>query len=159
MAKKKRKNALDRWFDRQLDMADRKPEDSILYRMAYSSAVSAALRETHPVLFWCLVICLLTGFLLPMVLYTLALERSGHGSTSGWQTLPAMLGFFSALLSGIGLFNLMMLPAQMICARCLREDFPNGFIAPFYLGHKVTLIFLAGCGGLSALCIACIHLL
>ncbi len=140
-------------------MMDRKPEESILYRMAYSSAVSAALRETRPVLFWCMIICLLGGFLLPMVLYTLALERSGHGSTSGWQTLPAILGFFSALFSGIGVFNLMMLPAQALCARCLREDFPNGFSAPFYLGHKVTLIFLAGFGGLSALCFACIHLL
>ncbi len=155
MAKKKRKSALDRWFDRQLNM---NPKESILYRMAYSSAASMAVRETRPILFWCMVICLLAGFLLPMVLYTLSLEWSGHGSTSGWQTLPAMLGFFSSLLSGIGMFNLMMLPVERLCARLLREDFPDGFDLPFYLGHKVTLIFLVGCGSLSALCIACLQL-
>ncbi len=159
MVKKKLKNAIVRWFDRQQDLVDMKPDESILFRMFHSSAVGAVLRQTHPFLFWCMVIFLLAGFLLPMVLYTLALERSGYGSTSGWKTLPAMLGFFSALFSGIGVFNLMMPPAATLCAWCLRERFPHGLSMPFYLGHKVTLIFLAGFGGLIALCFACIHLL
>ena len=68
-------------------------------------------------------------------------------------------GIFASLLSSVGVANLCMPLIQRICQWRLRKDFPHGFAVPFYLGHRVTLIFLGGCGTLATLCALGIHYL
>ena len=59
---------------------------------------------------------------------------------------------FCAKHPNFGVANLMMIPLEKLCQRLLRVHFPDGQQCTFYLGHRVTLIFLGGFGGFSALC-------
>ncbi len=147
----RQKQRFYKWLNRQ-------EEGGIFHRIAWSSAAGITLQEERPVWFWICFLVLLAVFVLPVCLYSLSLELLGHSKIVLWETLPYIIGFFSALFAGLGTANLFMIPLERLCARLLRKDFPRGFDVPFYLGHKVTLFFLSGCGGLSVLCLAFIHL-
>ncbi len=142
---KKRRSRFDRWLDKQ-------GEDSILDRILYSEIIGDLLKEEHPILYWFIVILLILIFLLPTIIYSMVLAWHEIDMLSDWHIIPFLLGFFSLSFTGIGVANLFMPLIELLCLRLLRKYFPNGFETSFYLGHRVTLIFLVGCGGLAALC-------
>lgn len=155
---KKPRSALDRWWNygirKRLNQYGEKllREDGVLHRMLCCEASAEALREEYPVVYWLVVILMLIVLMLPMIVYSLVLEMGGHGTLFGWRTLPGVIGFFTAIFAGIGVVNLLMPVLEMLCSRLLRKNFPQGFAVPFYLGHRVTLIFLVGFGVATALC-------
>ena len=149
MAKKKR---LTKWEQRFFDWLDRQSEGGVFHRICYCTAVSHFLQEEQPFWYCLLVALVLFCVLLPMLLFVVPLEFL-HGPTiTGWKVPLYLIGLFATLLSSIGVTNLCMPLIQRICQWRLHKDFPHGFKLPFYLGHKVTLIFLGGCGTLAALC-------
>lgn len=154
MARKKRRS---KWEQRFFDWLDRQPEGGIFHRMVYSSAVSNALKDEQPFWFWIIIVGMLICLMLPMMTYSVLLELLGHGTTASWDILLYLIGFFASLFAGIGTANLYMIPAQKLCEWRLRKDFSRGFAQPFYLGRRVSLIFLGGCGTLAALCVLGIH--
>lgn len=153
MAKKKRRS---RWDQRFFAWLERQPEGGVLHRMAYCTAVSNALKEEQPFWYWIVVIGLLFCVTLPMGLYSFIVEQA---YIAGWKVLFYLIGLFASIFTGVGTVNLYMIPIEWLCAWRLHEDFPRGFPMPFYLGHRITLIFLGGCGTLATLCAFLIHFL
>ena len=156
MAKKERRS---KWEQRFYAWLDRQPEGGIFHRICYCTAVSHFLQEEHPFWYWLLVVLMLLCVPLPMLLFVVPIEFFDSPIVSGWKSALYLIGLFSALFSSIGVANLCMPLIQRICQWRLRKDFPHGFAIPFYLGHKVTLIFLGGCGAFAALCALGIHYL
>lgn len=154
--RKKRRSRFEQWF---FDWLDRQEEGGTFHRIASSSVVSMILQEEQPFWFWLIMAGMLIALMLPMVALCLAMELLGHGELIPRDNLFAVIGLFSSLFAGIGTVNLYMIPAQRLCEWRLRKDFPKGIDPPFYLGHRVTLIFLLGFGGVTALCALLIHYL
>ena len=149
MAKNKRRS---KWEQRFYDWLDRQPEGGVFHRMCCCTAVSHCLQEEHPFWYWLIAALMLLCVLLPMLIFIVPIEFVVGPTITGWKILLYLVGLFAALLSSIGIANICMPLIQRICLWRLRKDFPHGFSVPFYLGHKVTLIFLGGCGTLSVLC-------
>lgn len=158
MAKKRKKprSRFEQWF---FDWLDRQEEGGTFHRMASSSVVSMILQEEQPFWFWLIVAGMLIVLMLPMLAFWLAMELLGHGELIPRDNLFAIIGLFSSFFAGIGTINLYMIPVQKLCEWRLHKDFPKGIAPPFYLGHKVTLIFLLGFGGMATLCAFLIHVL
>lgn len=149
MAKKKRRS---KWEQRFFTWLDRQPEGGIFHRICYCTAVSYFLQEEQPFWFWLIVLLMLLCVLLPLLLFVVPIEFLDGPTNTGWQIPIYLIGLSAALLSSIGIANLCMPLVQHICQWRLRKDFPHGFSLPFYLGHKVTLLFLGGCGTAAVLC-------
>ncbi|MBQ7789078.1 MAG: hypothetical protein IJ398_05440 [Clostridia bacterium] len=91
-----------------------------------------AFKEQHPVGYWILVICGITAFLLPLIIFSIYISHFDQDQgVGGWPAL-AIVG---CLIIGIGLFN--------IVAAFIHQ----------YLGHKLTAICLLGGSALVALSI------
>ncbi len=155
---KKLRSAFNRWWNNGIKKRFHQygekllREDGVIHRMLCCEAGTEALREEHPMVYWLIVILMLIVLMLPIIVYSLILEMVGHGTLRGWRALPGVIGYFTAIFTGIGVVNLLMPLLEMMCLRLLRKDFPRGFATPFYLGHRVTLIFFVGLGGVTALC-------
>lgn len=156
MAKKKRRS---KWEQRFFSWLNRQLEGGVFHRLCYCTAVSHCLQDEQPLWYWMIVLLMLLCVLLPLLLFVVPIEFLDGPTITGWQAPLYLLGLFAALLSSIGVANLCMPFVQRICLWRLRKDFPQGFAVPFYLGHKVTLLFLGGCGTVAALCALGIHYL
>ena len=156
MAKKKRRT---KWEQRLLDWLNRQPEGGIFHRICYCTAISHCLQEEQPFWYCLLAFGMLLCVILPVLIFTLPIEFLDGPVVSGWKIPVYLIGLYASIFSSIGVANLCMPLIQRICQWRLRKDFPHGFPVPFYLGHKVTLIFLGGCGALAVLCALGIHYL
>lgn len=154
-----KKRCRSKWEQRFYGWLDRQPEGGVFHRMCYCTAVSYCLQEEQPFWFWLIVALILLCVILPIILFSVATEWLYGAAITGWKVALYLSGLFASIFSGVGVVNLYMPLAQRICQWRLRKDFPHGFAVPFYLGHKVTLIFLGGFGALAALCVLGIHYL
>ena len=157
MAKRKQ-SFIESWIDQKVDQYMEKHgdtlfrEDGTVHRMLYSTSVSELLKHDHRLIYLLAVVLIILAEMMPMIIYSLILEITGNDSAAGPEAIAWLAGFFSSLIAGIGVANLMMIPLEKLCQRLLRVHFPDGQQCTFYLGHRVTLIFLGGFGGFSALC-------
>jgi len=145
--------AINRWLDRQ-------PPDDAIARIGYCTAVSFVLQEKRRGWYYAVTACVILSILLPFLVYMIALRLLGHEQFSGFPDLPLFgMGGAASLIAGFGSFGVCCIPLEALCCRLLRKSFPRAFELPFYPGHRFTLLFLGGLGGLAALCVLGIHFL
>lgn len=127
MSKKKKQNSV------QAEKSESKTKPPKGFLRFFNPASDDHFKKKHPIGYGFLVVLGIFAFILPLIIFTIAIEVC-EGKPSGWF-VPALAG---CIIMGIGLFNLVAI------------------IIKQYLGHLVTIICLVGGGALVG--ISCIFL-